>query len=94
MPTISRSGSLDHTFEWRLLPCEYGRWNSIYKRFARWSEKGVFKKLFEFCADYRDLENLILDSTKVVLEPPLKVVRAHHAAAGAPKKTAAKRIRH
>lgn len=67
--------------EWRLLPAEYGNWNTVYKRFARWSEKDVFKKLFEYCADDRDLENLIIDST---------IVRAHQAAAGAQKKAAVK----
>jgi transposase len=61
---------------WRDLPERFGPWNTVWKRFDRWSQKGTWRLVFEALQD-PDLEWLILDST---------VIRAHPCAAGAGKK--------
>ena len=61
---------------WRDLPERFGPWGTAWRRFDRWSRKGVWGRVFEELQD-PDLEWMIIDST---------VVRAHQHAAGAPKK--------
>ena len=62
---------------WRDLPEAFGPWNSAFRRFSRWSAKGVWWRLFEALSDDGDFEYLIVDST---------IVRAHQHAAGAAKR--------
>lgn len=65
---------------WRDLPEEFGPWNSVYVRFARWSDKQVWQRVFAVLRQDADFEEVFLDST---------VIRAHQHAAGAAKKRAA-----
>ena len=65
-----------HNITWRALPAEFGSWNSVWKRFWRLSEAGVFEAFFEALAATSSTAHLVqmFDST---------VVRAHVSAAGA-----------
>jgi transposase len=71
---IGRTGS-----PWRDLPETFGSWHTTFTRFARWTQTGVWDRVFRAVSTGRDLEEVMLDST---------AARAHHHAAGARKKTA------
>jgi transposase len=65
-----------HNITWRALPEAFGNWNSIWKRFWRLSQAGVFEAFFDALAATSRTAHLVqmLDST---------IVRAHVSAAGA-----------
>lgn len=73
MMWIARTGA-----QWRRLPDEYGKWNSVFRRYRRWTVSGVFDAMLETLAGAveRDASADMIDST---------VVRAHHCAAGIKK---------
>ncbi len=68
---IARNGG-----PWRDLPERLGKWNSVWRRFDRWSRAGVWQRIAEALQD-PDLDWIAIDST---------TVRAHQHAAGAQKR--------
>ena len=70
MMWLARTGA-----QWRHLPDDYGKWNSVFRRYRRWLEVGVFDAMLESLAEMveRDPSADMIDST---------IVRAHHSAAG------------
>lgn len=66
---VARTGG-----HWRELPPEFGPWNSVFVRYNRWAQKGVWERLFNALADDPDFEYVMMDAT---------IVRAHQHSAGA-----------
>ena len=69
---IFRSGA-----SWRDLPNRYGPWQTVYKRFAKWSEAGIFEKIFTDLAAEADMQDISIDST---------CIKVYKASAGAKKR--------
>jgi len=63
---------------WKDIPERFGDFRVINTRHTRWSQKGVWEKIFEILAEDADNEYSMVDST---------IVRAHQHSAGAKKKT-------
>src|SRR4051794_29023296 len=65
-----------HNITWRALPAQFGNWNSVWKRFWRLSQAGVFEAFFDALTATSQTAHLVqmFDST---------VVRAHVSAVGA-----------
>ena len=59
---------------WRDLPPGFGEWNSVFRRFRRWAQRGVFQRIFEVLSGDPDFEYVLVDGT---------IIGAHHKASGA-----------
>jgi len=59
---------------WRDLPERFGDFRVIHTRHTRWSQRGVWQRIFERLAEDADNEYAMIDST---------IVRAHQHSAGA-----------
>ena len=62
---------------WRDLPEKFGDFRVVHRRFTRWSQKGLWEKIFVLLSQDADREYVMLDAT---------LVRAHQHSAGAAKK--------
>ena len=47
---------------WRTLQSEYGSWNSVYERFAGWSERGVRRRMRDAFVGDPDMEFILIYS--------------------------------
>ena len=59
---------------WRYLPSIYGKPNTIFKAYSRWSKSGLFLKLFKRLIQYPDMEWISIDGSHI---------RAHQSSSGA-----------
>ena len=56
-----------------MLPNSYGKWQTVYRRFVRWRDKGIWSQLFEQSSQGADLTEVMLDGT---------IVRSHACSSG------------
>ena len=64
---------------WRDLPLAFGKWGTVYQRFRRWENAGVFERVFKVTRGRLCLSSVQVDGTNV---------KTHQHAAGAPKEEA------
>ncbi|WP_194842525.1 IS5 family transposase [Endozoicomonas sp. OPT23] len=57
---IARTGA-----PWRDLPKEFGKWHSVYVRYDRWCQKGIWVAVFEELSKDQDFEYIMVDGSIV-----------------------------
>jgi len=54
---------------WRDLPPCYRKWRTVYQRFRRWRDKGLWEKLLKILVDELDFEWLMIDASHCMVHP-------------------------
>ncbi len=69
---------------WRNVPATFGKWKTVYERFRRWSQEGLWD---EILGELQLRKGLAGDIDWELFAIDGSVVRAHQSAAGASKKS-------
>ena len=57
----------EHAF--RIIKCQFGYKKTVYQRFRRWRDKGIWEKLLEILVDEPDFEWLMIDASHCKVHP-------------------------
>ena len=48
---------------WRQLPPAYGKWNTVYRRYADWCDRGIWPRLMEYMQNDPELSAVLRDTS-------------------------------